>query len=120
MSETRRLAILGSTGSIGRQTLDVVRTFPDRFHVVALAARGNVTLLAEQVHEFNPKLVACTSGDPETLRRLDELLPQGLRVMPGTEGLTAAATHPDVELVVAATSGLVGVLPTLAAIRAGK
>ena len=56
--EKRRIAILGSTGSIGRQTLDVVRAFPEHFQVVALAARGNIELLAEQAHEFGPSLVA--------------------------------------------------------------
>ena len=118
MAETRRrIAVLGSTGSIGTQTLDVVRAYPERFEVVALAARRNVALLAEQAREFRPTLVACTDQDAETRAQLDTLLPDALR---GLEGLTAAATHPDVETVVAATSGLVGVQPTLAAIRAGK
>lgn len=113
----RRIAILGSTGSIGRQTLDVVRAFPDHFKVVALAARGNVALLAEQAREFAPDLVACTGDDPAIDAQIASLLPTAIR---GLEGLTAAATHPAVETVVAATSGLVGVAPTLAAIRAGK
>ncbi len=113
----RRIAILGSTGSIGAQTLDVVRAFPGRFQVVALAARSNVALLAEQAREFTPELVACTDPSPDTLQQLDTLLPQAVR---GAAGLTAAATHPGVELVVAATSGMIGFEPTLAAIRAGK
>ena len=113
----RRIAVLGSTGSIGRQTLDVVRAFPEHFKVVALVARSNVELLAEQAREFAPEVVACTDEAPETVARLRETLP---RATHGIETLTAAATHPDVEMVVAATSGLVGVLPTLAAIRAGK
>ena len=113
----RRIAVLGSTGSIGRQTLDVVRAYPDRIRVVALAARGNVALLAEQAREFAPDLVACTGDDPAIDAQLASLLPNAVR---GIEGLTAAATHPSVETVVAATSGLVGVAPTLAAIRAGK
>jgi 1-deoxy-D-xylulose-5-phosphate reductoisomerase len=113
----RRIAILGSTGSIGVQTLDVVRAYPDRFRVVALAARSNVALLAEQAREFRPELVACTDDTPDTLQQLDALLPQAVR---GVAGLTAAATHPDAELVVAATSGMIGFEPTLAAIRAGK
>lgn len=113
----RRIAVLGSTGSIGRQTLDVVRAFPDRFRVVALVARSNVELLAEQAREFAPEIVACTDEAPETLERLRIELPQALH---GDESLTIAATHPNVEMVVAATSGLVGVLPTLAAIRARK
>src|SRR5262245_8722986 len=113
----RRIAVLGSTGSIGRQTLDVARAYPERFRVVALAARGNVALLAEQAREFTPELVVCTSDDPAVLDECERLLPRGLR---GVEGLTTAATHPDVETVVAATSGMVGFEPTLAAIRAGK
>ena len=116
-SERRRIAVLGSTGSIGRQTLDVVRAYPDRFEVVALAARSNVALLAEQAREFHPQLVVCTSDTPEVQRQLDSAIPGCLR---GEEGLTTAATHPAVQMVVAATSGLVGVPPTLAAIRAGK
>jgi 1-deoxy-D-xylulose-5-phosphate reductoisomerase len=61
----RRIALLGSTGSIGRQTLDVVRCFPEQFQIVALAARSNVSLLAQQVQEFKPSLVACFAGTPE-------------------------------------------------------
>ena len=57
------ITVLGSTGSIGRQTLDVVRAFPDHFRVVALAARGNIALLAEQAREFAPEIVAYTSDD---------------------------------------------------------
>ena len=118
--DRRRLAVLGSTGSIGRQTLDVVRAYPDRFEVVALAARGNVDLLAAQAREFQPALTVLTGDDPAVLRRLREALPEGLAVQGGIEGLTIAATLPEVEMVVAATSGLVGALPTIAAIRAGK
>ncbi|MBF6590655.1 MAG: 1-deoxy-D-xylulose-5-phosphate reductoisomerase [Ktedonobacterales bacterium] len=113
----RRLAVLGSTGSIGRQTLDVVRAYPDHFVVVALAARGNVALLAEQAREFSPQLVAVTGQDDETRRQVAALLPGALA---GIEGLIAAATHADVDIVVAATSGLIGLRPTLAAIAAGK
>jgi 1-deoxy-D-xylulose-5-phosphate reductoisomerase len=115
--EMRRIAILGSTGSIGRQTLDVVRAFPQHFRVVALAARGNVELLAEQVREFAPSLAAYTADEPEVRARAAELLPDALH---GAEGLTAVATHPDAETLVAATSGLIGLGPTLAAMRAGK
>ncbi len=113
----RRIAVLGSTGSIGRQTLDVARAYPDRIEVVALAARSNVALLAEQVREFSPALVACTGEDDETCRQVERTLPQALR---GVDGLTTVATDPRVDVVVAATSGLIGVQPTLAAIAAGK
>lgn len=118
MPETRRrIAVLGSTGSIGRQTLDVVRAFPSHFQIVALVAHGSVTLLAEQAREFEPALVALTTDDPAAREQARTLMPG---IIFGLEGLTAAATHPDVDMVVAATSGLVGVEPTLAAIRAGK
>ena len=105
----KRLAILGSTGSIGRQTLEVVRAFPQRFQVVALTGGRNLTLLRAQVREFKPKLVSTESGN------------KGER-MPGASHLSMEeiAAHPDVELVVIATAGKAGLGPTLAAIRAGK
>jgi 1-deoxy-D-xylulose-5-phosphate reductoisomerase len=112
----KRIAVLGSTGSIGRQTLDVVRQFPEQFRVVSLAARSNIDLLAEQAREFHPSLVACTEVLPHE-QDVKTLLPN---VITGEQGLTEAATHPDVDIVVAATSGLMGLRPTLAAIRAGK
>ena len=113
----RRIALLGSTGSIGRQTLDVVRCFPDHFRVVALAARQNVELLAAQVREFNVPVSACFAETPEVAEAVRAVLPG---VLLGEQGLLEVATHPDVDIVVAATSGLVGLNPTLAAMRAGK
>jgi 1-deoxy-D-xylulose-5-phosphate reductoisomerase len=105
----KRLAVLGSTGSIGRQTLEVVSAFPDRFEVVALACGENVPLLKEQVAEFKPKLV-CT----EIAAGAEEIL--GATCLP----LEEIASHPDVDLVVIATTGKAGLGATLAAIRAGK
>ncbi len=113
----RRIALLGSTGSIGRQTLDVVRAHPDHFRVVALAARNNVALLAAQAREFAPDLVACDADDPAALDTLSDLLPHAAR---GPDGLMAVATHRDADILVTATSGLVALGPTLAAIAAGK
>ena len=113
----RRIALLGSTGSIGRQTLDVVRCFPEHFRVVALAARSNITLLAQQAQEFAPVLTACFAETPEIEIAAREALPE---VALGEQGLLDVATHPDVDIVVAATSGLMGLAPTLAAIKAGK
>ena len=113
----RRLALLGSTGSIGRQTLDVVRAHPEQFQVVALAARNNVALLAEQVREFAPALVACDADDPAAQVDLATMLPQAQR---GLDGLMAVATHPAADVLVTATSGLIALRPTLAAIDAGK
>jgi 1-deoxy-D-xylulose-5-phosphate reductoisomerase len=113
----KNIALLGSTGSIGRQTLDVVRRFPDHFKVVALAARSNVSLLAQQVKEFQPDLVTIFADIPEIEEKARRLLPQAVV---GEQGLLSVATHPDANIVVAATSGLVGLKPTLAAIGAGK
>jgi 1-deoxy-D-xylulose-5-phosphate reductoisomerase len=107
----KRLAILGSTGSIGQQTLDVVRSFPHRFHVVGLGGGRNATLLAKQIEEFEPKLISGESASlPEGLRssKYELLSPEEL------------AAHPDVDLLVMAISGKVGLDPTLAAIRAKK
>lgn len=113
----KRIALLGSTGSIGRQTLDVVRRFPDKFRIVALAARSSVDVLAEQVQEFQPDLVACSAETAEVARAARAALPD---VLLGEQGLLAVATYADADIVVAATSGLVGLRPTLAAIAAGK
>ncbi|HEV7234536.1 MAG TPA: 1-deoxy-D-xylulose-5-phosphate reductoisomerase [Ktedonobacteraceae bacterium] len=113
----KRIALLGSTGSIGQQTLDVVRCFPEHFRIVALAARSNVALLAQQVQEFNPSLVACFADSPAVEEAARAAFPH---VVLGERGLMDAATHPDADIVVAATSGLMGLAPTLAAIDAGK
>lgn len=113
----KKIALLGSTGSIGRQTLDVVRQFPEQFQIVSLAARSNVELLAQQVQEFQPALVACYADLPEAEEKARRLLPQALL---GDQGLLAVATYADADILVAATSGLVGLKPTLAAIGAGK
>jgi len=113
----RRIAVLGSTGSIGQQTLDVVRSFPDQFQIVALAARSNISLLSQQMQEFKPSLVACFADTSEVKEKAHTLLPGALL---GEQGLLAVATCPEADVVVVATSGLVGLKPTLAAIGAGK
>jgi len=104
--KVKRLAVLGSTGSIGRQTLEVLRAFPDRFKVVGLAAGTNTALLREQAEEFKPQFVFhAAKADIE-----------GCEFMPMEE----MAAHPDIDTVVSATPGGSGLEPTLAAIRAGK
>lgn len=113
----KNIALLGSTGSIGQQTLDVVRRFPDHFRIVALAARSNVSLLEQQVREFEPSLVACFADAPSVEVAARAAFPG---VVLGEQGLLEVATHPQADIVVAATSGLMGLEPTLAAIRAGK
>lgn len=110
-----RIAVLGSTGSIGRQTLDVVRSLPGRFNVIALAAGNNVTLLEEQVREFRPRFVcAGREADYVMARGSSSGLPVRWAEM------VEMAAHPDVDLVIVATVGATGLGPTLAAIRAGK
>ncbi len=116
----RRLSILGSTGSIGRNTLRVAELFPDRFSVNALAARNNIALLAEQIIQFGPDL-AVVFGEMEA-DALKKRLPAGLKteILHGPDGYHAAAVHVSVDTVVSAMVGAAGLLPTLAAIDAGK
>ncbi len=114
----RRLAILGSTGSIGEQTLAVVGEFPERFSVAALAAGRNVDKLAEQVRQFRPALVSV--GTDEGAHALRERLgAEAPEIAVGEAGLLEVATAPA-DLVVAGLVGAVGLPPTLAAIRAGR
>jgi 1-deoxy-D-xylulose-5-phosphate reductoisomerase len=105
------VAVLGSTGSIGTQTLEVIRSLPDRFRVVSLAAGGNTTLLEQQVAEFAPEIVVARDASRPLA---------GRPVLPTPGGLVDAATHPDVDIVVAATSGHDAIRATWAAIEAGK
>lgn len=116
----KTIALLGSTGSIGKNVLAVVRQFPGRFRVAALAAGTNIAELRGQVLEFRP---ACISvADEETGRGLAESLPREFqeRICWGPEGNLRAATVPEAEMLVSAVVGSVGLLPTLAAIEAGK
>ena len=113
----KRLAVLGSTGSIGTATLDVAACFPERFSVVALAAGRNVALLAEQVRTHRPSLVAV--ADDADARRLAAELP-GIVVLAGEPGRIAVATHPDADAVVGAFVGALGLVPTWHAILAGR
>ncbi len=109
-SITRKIAVLGSTGSIGRQTLAIVRASPQRFHVIGLAASKNLDLLAEQVNEFKPRFIYFQEREVTSLRNAEcDFLP-----------LEEIARHPAVDTVVIATSGASGLLPTIAAIKFGK
>ena len=116
----KRLTILGSTGSIGTNTLNIVDLFPDRFTVKALAAGTNVALLAEQIKRFRPELAVVL--DEACARKLKALLPENCaaHILWGEAGYRQASTHPKVDLVVAAIVGGAGLLPTMAAIEAGK
>ncbi len=116
---TTAIVVLGSTGSIGVQTLEVVRAHPGRFRVLALAGGSNVDLLEVQAREFKPEVVAV--GRPERGRALaGSLSDTGIRVVSGPAGLEAAAALPAAELVVGGISGIAGLRPLLAALGAGK
>jgi 1-deoxy-D-xylulose-5-phosphate reductoisomerase len=117
----KKLSLLGSTGSIGTQTLDIVRQYPDRFQVTAMAAGRNVELLSQQVQEFRPELVAIADESAYELLKqaLAHLDPQP-QILAGTEGICAVASHHASEVVVTGIVGCAGLLPTIAAIQAGK
>ncbi|MCW2277905.1 1-deoxy-D-xylulose-5-phosphate reductoisomerase [Heliophilum fasciatum] len=118
---TRRIAILGSTGSIGRQTLEVVDQSGDALQVVALAAGGNWSLLFEQVKKYRPAVVAMM--DPIAAEQLQAALQAAsimVEVHTGQDGLIAVATAPTADMVVTAVSGAIGLMPTMAAINSGK
>lgn len=115
------VAILGSTGSIGVSTLDVLARHPDRYRVVALSANSDVQGILAQCREFRPQLAAM--ADPGAARELGQALQaEGIptEVMAGAAGLEAVATHPDASDLMAAIVGAAGVLPTLAAVRLGR
>src|SRR5262245_14443159 len=115
----KALSILGSTGSIGRNTLRVVEAHPSRLRVVALSAGSNVLLLAEQIQRYRPELVSVADAAArDALGRLIDL--SGVRVEVGEAGMCEAATHPEAQLVVAAVVGALGLVPAYRALEAGK
>ncbi|MGB5823100.1 MAG: 1-deoxy-D-xylulose-5-phosphate reductoisomerase [Proteocatella sp.] len=114
----KNIAILGSTGSIGTQTLDVVRSNKD-INVVALTAGSNIDLLESQIKEFEPQLVCVSDASKADELRL-RLKGSEVRVVSGIEGLIEAAEYPASEIVVTAVVGMIGIRPTIAAINAGK
>jgi len=116
----KNLSILGSTGSIGCNTLEIAEMFPDRFAVKALAAKNNIPLLARQIERFSPEIAVVF--DEAAAVELKGKLPAGTgaEVMFGENGYNAAAAHESVDLVVVAVVGAAGLMPTLSAIAAGK
>jgi 1-deoxy-D-xylulose-5-phosphate reductoisomerase len=114
LAQVKRLAVLGSTGSIGRQTLDVVRALPGHFRVLGLAAGSNLGLLAEQIKEFRPKFISYVKQNEN--ERPARFSSSGYRYIT----LEDMACHPDIDTVVIATSGTAGLEATLAAVKAGK
>ena len=107
VNQVKKLAILGSTGSIGQQTLDIVRKFPDKFAVVGIACGHNTNLFIEQIKEFSPRLVHSVA---------DISLPNHIQ----RASMEEIASRPDVHTVVVATTGKAGLRPTIAALKAGK
>jgi len=116
----KRIAILGSTGSIGTSALDVARTHPDRVEVVAIAAATNVAAMVKQILEFRPRAVAMATGEAmDQLRAALGGSPAEVSGV-GNEGLCAIASHPDVDIVLCASSGTAALDAVLCAIEAGK
>src|SRR5271168_2169877 len=121
----KRIAILGSTGSIGRQCLNVVDSLPGAFEVVSLAAGSNIALVAEQIARHRPKLVSVANEDAAAKLRAS-LNARGSKrapmpeILSGAEGIELVATHPDAEMVVSAAVGVVGLRATYQAIEQGK
>ncbi len=117
----KAITILGSTGSIGTQTLDIVAHNPDKFRVVGLAAGSNITVLAEQIRTFKPEIVALGNG--KKLAELEQAIASvnnRPKILVGQEGICEIARYGDAESVVTGIVGCAGLLPTIAAIEAGK
>lgn len=117
----KRITLLGSTGSIGTQTLDIVAEYPQEFQIVGMTAGGNIDLFAQQIRQFQPEIVAIAND-----RKVGELkeaiadLPQPPIMLAGAEGIETVAAYGDAEAVVTGIVGCAGLLPTIAAIKAGK
>lgn len=117
----KAITILGSTGSIGTQTLDIVSEHPDRFRVVGLTAGNNITLLAEQIHTFKPEIVAISNKDKlSALKQAIASIPEPPKILVGETGVAEVARYGDADSVVTGIVGCAGLLPTVAAIEAGK
>lgn len=115
----RSIVLLGSTGSIGTQTLDVVRNNKDELKVVGLAANKRVNEVEQQVREFNPKYVCMF--DPEAAKELQEKIADtGIKVMFGMDGLLEMVSVPEADTVLTAVVGMIGIRPTIKAIESGK
>ena len=117
----KAISLLGSTGSIGTQTLAIVAQYPQQFRVVGMAAGRNVSLFAQQIRQFRPEIVAICDEDklPELRAAIAELDPQPI-ILAGSAGVVEVARYGDAEAVVTGIVGCAGLLPTIAAIKAGK
>ncbi|MCC5909835.1 MAG: 1-deoxy-D-xylulose-5-phosphate reductoisomerase [Clostridiaceae bacterium] len=115
---TKKISVLGSTGSIGKQTLEIVKEHPDKFKIVGLAVMKSIDLLEQQIKEFNPEVVAVF--DKEQAKILSSRISANIKIYSGIEGLIAVATHHSAELVLNSVVGSIGLLPTIEAIKAKK
>lgn len=117
----KAITLLGSTGSIGTQTLDIIQNHPDQFRLVGIAAGNNVELLAQQIRQFTPEIVAICNPDKlsELKHAIADIDPQP-QILVGEDGVAEVARYGDAEAVVTGIVGCAGLLPTLAAIEAGK
>jgi 1-deoxy-D-xylulose-5-phosphate reductoisomerase len=114
----KRISILGSTGSIGRQALDVIANFPQRFKVTGISAGENIELLAHQARKFGVRTVSVRNEDKA--RDLKKLLPGSVKIYCGEEGLDHLAETPDADLILMAVVGSAGLKPLVRAIKARK
>lgn len=113
-----KISVLGSTGSIGKQTLDIVRNNKNRFRISALTANSNIQLLYEQAKEFKPKTIAI--ADMTKYNELKRMVDSNIKVLSGVEGIIEAATQDNTDLVLSAIVGIAGLEPTYNAIKKGK
>ncbi|MFQ3574337.1 MAG: 1-deoxy-D-xylulose-5-phosphate reductoisomerase [Thermodesulfovibrionales bacterium] len=119
MIDKKKIVILGSTGSIGKNTLEVIGMFPDRFEVLGLSTNNSTDLLLEQVRRFKPPFVAIANH--ESYKKVKESLDlEGCRVLDGKDGLVEMATLENADIVVASIVGSAGLIPTYSALKAGK
>ncbi|HUS18277.1 MAG TPA: 1-deoxy-D-xylulose-5-phosphate reductoisomerase, partial [Terriglobales bacterium] len=118
----KRIAILGSTGSIGNSTLSICESYPDRFQVVAMAAGNNLDAAFAQCQRWKPKVMSLATAEKaaELKARLHQAGLRNLEVVHGSEGTVRVATHPDVDFVVSAIVGVAGLEATYEAVKAGK
>ncbi len=115
----KRISILGSTGSIGTSTLEVVSLFPDRFKVVGLTAGENIDKIESQIRRFKPSIVSLASEEAAKKLR-DQCEDVDVEVLSGMEGLIRISTIPEADIIVSAIAGSAGLIPTFAAVKAGK
>ena len=115
----KNIAVLGSTGSIGTQTLDIVRNNTDELKIKVLAAGSNVELIERQIREFKPEIAVLYNADKANELKI-KIADTGVKVLSGMDGMIEAATFDNVDTVVTSMVGMIGIKPTIAAIKAGK